>query len=191
MRHSRGAMLLLMVRGGNRRLIENMKIIGKIFLATLVCLPPAVVLAATGLGEAGTKLGNLKTQGVGLSSNLGGITASVLSGGFYLLGTIFLALMIYGGFVWGKAAGRDEEVTRARKIITTSLIGMIILLASYGITNFILSRAGTTPADTGPVITCAGLRGSCIDTGTDCPVQTLSSPEATGCASGEYCCVPK
>lgn len=139
-----------------------MKIIGKIFLSTLVCLPPAVVLAkeATGLQVAGKTLEGLSVKGVQLQSDPAAVAASVLSGGFYLLGTIFLALMIYGGFVWGKAAGRDEEVTRARKIITTSLIGMIILLSSYGITSFVLRKAGATGVGAGE----AG-GGSQIETG--------------------------
>ena len=117
-----------------------MKIIGKISLSLIVFIPVAVL--AQGLKDAGDKLGSMQDKGVGLSSNFQGLTGTVLAGIFYILGTIFLLLMIYGGYVWIKAAGRDQEVDRAKRILMTSIIGMIVILASYAITNFILGRVG-------------------------------------------------
>jgi hypothetical protein len=121
-----------------------MKIIGKISLSMLI-LTPAVVLAQ-GIKDAGDKLTFMREKGVGLSSNFQGLTGTVLSAIFYVLGTVFLILMIYGGFVWIKAAGRDPEIDRAKKIIITAVVGMMVVLASYAITNFILGRVGSPTA---------------------------------------------
>ncbi len=115
-----------------------MKIIGKISLSLLVLMP--VVVLAQGLKDAGDKLEFMQDKGVGLSRNFEGLTGTVLAGVFYVLGTVFLLLMIYGGYVWLKAAGRDQEVDRAKRILMTSIIGMVVILASYAITNFILGR---------------------------------------------------
>ena len=97
---------------------------------------------AQGLKSAGSNLQGM--QGVGLSSSLTGVTNSVVQGVFYLVGTVFLILTIYGGIVWIKSAGRDEEVARAKRIISTSVIGVVVLLMSYAITLFIMSRLGGT-----------------------------------------------
>jgi Type IV secretion system pilin len=132
-----------------------MKIVGKVFLASLACFPPAVVLAQ-GLQNAGMKLEGLSKHGVTLSSNLGSVTNTVIASAFYILGTVFLGLTIYGGFVWIKSAGREEEVTRARKIVTTAVIGLVILLSSYAITNFILQRASGVPVGGGAMQDSAG-----------------------------------
>lgn len=53
------------------------------------------------------------------------------------LGIIFLILIIYGGFVWMTAAGNEQRVTQAKKIIGNAAIGLAIVLISYGITLLI------------------------------------------------------
>ncbi len=124
-----------------------MKIIGKSWLTFLACLAPAIVLAQ-GLKDAGGKLGAMESQGVALSSDVGGVAGTVVTIIFSVVGTIFFVLMIYGGFVWIKASGRDEEIARAKRIITTSLIGIIVIMGSYAITNFVLDRlAGQTTGE--------------------------------------------
>lgn len=146
-----------------------MKIVGKVFLAAIACFPPAVVLAQ-GLQDAGVKLGGLGNKGVTLSSNLGSVTNTVIASAFYILGTVFLGLTIYGGLVWIKSAGREEEVTRARKIITTAIIGLVILLSSYAITSFILQRASGVPVGGGAIQDSAGDTsglGCCFSSETD------------------------
>ncbi|MCX6781759.1 MAG: hypothetical protein NTW66_01400 [Candidatus Magasanikbacteria bacterium] len=115
--------------------------------------------APRGIGAAGAKLNSMKTS-VGLSSDVSSFTEDILKGGFYILGTVFLILTIYGGFVWIKAAGRDEEVTRAKKIIATSVIGLMILLSSYAITTFVLLRLGTG-GGSGGGNDCMSKGGSC------------------------------
>lgn len=111
---------------------------------------PLRVLAAEGIGAAGEKLSGLSGQGVALSSNLQGTTAIVVSAIFYVVGTIFLGLMIYGGVVWAKSAGREEEINRAKKIIFAAIIGLVVLMASYAITNFVLANLTKAPVETTP-----------------------------------------
>ncbi len=57
-----------------------------------------------------------------------------------LLGTIFLLLVFYAGFIMFTAAGNDEKVGGAKKIIQYAIIGLIIILCAYSITNFVLTR---------------------------------------------------
>ncbi len=54
------------------------------------------------------------------------------------VGTILLVVIIYSGFLWLTAGGNQEQVTKARKLITNGVIGMIIITAAYFLTDFII-----------------------------------------------------
>ena len=122
--------------------INIQKIISALVLILVFILSSPFLCSAQGIKDAGSKLGEMQNQGVTLSSNLQGTANIIVRTIFYLVGTAFLILVIYGGIVWMKAAGRDAEVARAKRIVTTSVIGVIVLLLSYALTNFIMSRLG-------------------------------------------------
>lgn len=69
-----------------------------------------------------------------VSQTVGNIIRSVLS----LLGVIFLVLTIYAGVLWGTAAGNDEKIEKAKKILISSFIGLVIVGAAYGITALVM-----------------------------------------------------
>jgi energy-coupling factor transporter transmembrane protein EcfT len=56
-----------------------------------------------------------------------------------LLGIIALVLIIYGGFLWMTAGGNEEQIDRAKKTLISAIIGLAIILASFGIATFILN----------------------------------------------------
>ena len=55
------------------------------------------------------------------------------------LGIIAVIIMLYGGFVWMTAAGSEEKVSKAKKIIASGIIGLIVILSSFLIINFVQS----------------------------------------------------
>jgi hypothetical protein len=55
-----------------------------------------------------------------------------------LVGIIFIILIIYAGINWMTASGNEEKVTKAKKIITDSIIGLIVVVVAYAVTYFIL-----------------------------------------------------
>lgn len=56
-----------------------------------------------------------------------------------LLGVIFILLIIYGGYLWMSDQGNEEQVTKAKKIITAAVLGLIIVVSSYAISIFIVN----------------------------------------------------
>ncbi len=54
--------------------------------------------------------------------------------------------MVYGGFKWMIAQGREEEVQKAKTIIQAAIIGFGIVVSAYAIavfvTNAFFSAAG-------------------------------------------------
>ena len=54
-----------------------------------------------------------------------------------IFGTIFLILMILGGYKWMMASGREEEVKKAKDTIRAAIIGLIIVVSAYAISYFV------------------------------------------------------
>lgn len=55
------------------------------------------------------------------------------------LGVISVALIVYAGGTWLTAAGNEEKVGRAKKILATTVIGIAIVSLAYSITFFVLA----------------------------------------------------
>jgi hypothetical protein len=47
-------------------------------------------------------------------------------------------VIIYGGYLWMTAGGKEEQVTQAKKWITNSVIGLIIIGFAYLIAGVLL-----------------------------------------------------
>lgn len=58
------------------------------------------------------------------------------------LGILAVIMVIYGGVTYVTAAGAEDSVGNAKKIILYSLVGIVIILLSFAIVNTILG-AGT------------------------------------------------
>ncbi len=67
------------------------------------------------------------------------IIGNIITVTLSLVGVVFLILMIYGGFVWMNDRGNEEEVEKAKKIITAAVIGLVLVFASYAISYFIIN----------------------------------------------------
>jgi len=63
------------------------------------------------------------------------------------LGVIFLAAIIYGGFLWIVSSGNSEQVEKGKSILTWSTIGMIVVAFAYVIVKFLIGAviAGGEP----------------------------------------------
>lgn len=73
------------------------------------------------------------------AGNLAVIIRYAVSAFLGLLGIIFLVLILYAGFNWMTAGGSEEKVTTAKQTLIRATIGLIIIVAAYGITYFIFS----------------------------------------------------
>ncbi len=57
-----------------------------------------------------------------------------------LMGIILVVLMIAGGIMWMTSGGNAEQVTKAKKLMSSALIGLIIVIFSYAISEFVVER---------------------------------------------------
>lgn len=108
-----------------------------ICLIAVLILPYFVFAQETPLGKlesVGQEGGYAQADKYTISKN---IVGPIIQAALSLIGVIFLVLMIYGGYSWMTAHGNEEQVTKAKNIITRAMIGLIIVVAAYAIATFV------------------------------------------------------
>lgn len=134
-----------------------------IFLSLLV----AVFFAAHFSLAANIDVGLNYAAGTGLSAANDPriIAANIIRIALGFLGIIAVGLIIYAGWLWMTADGQEEKIEKAKKILISAIIGLLICLASFAIASFILSKliGATTGGGDG----------------------TVCDPP---CGGGQYCC---
>ncbi len=87
----------------------------------------------TGLKQTASKAG-IPTRNTDIPTLVGTILNSVLS----LVGVLFLVIIVWGGFLWMTARGNEQQVEKAKQLITSAIIGLLIIAGGYVITNTVL-----------------------------------------------------
>lgn len=110
-------------------------------IASAVALLPLPTLAANNPFETGKNLANAVGQNAGIASNtdLPTIVGRIINVVLGFLGIVFLVLLIYAGFQWMTAQGDEGKVKTARSMISQAVVGLVVIVAAFAISNFVLS----------------------------------------------------
>jgi len=69
------------------------------------------------------------------------------------VGVVFLLLIIYGGMRWMTSGGNEDNIKKAKKIITNATVGLVIVVISYAAASFIfnslIGAVSEVPVNTG------------------------------------------
>lgn len=57
-----------------------------------------------------------------------------------LIGLILFLFVLYGGIMWMIAGGDSTKITKAQGIIYNAVIGVVVVLAAYAITSFVINQ---------------------------------------------------
>ncbi len=57
-----------------------------------------------------------------------------------LLGIIFIGMILFAGYNWMTAMGEKEKITKAKDTLISAAIGLIIIVASFAITTFVIEK---------------------------------------------------
>lgn len=68
------------------------------------------------------------------------IVSKIISIAISFLGLIAVIIVLIGGFKWMTAGGNEDQVAEAKKWMYSGIIGLLIILASYGIAYFVLNQ---------------------------------------------------
>jgi heme/copper-type cytochrome/quinol oxidase subunit 2 len=108
-------------------------------LAVWIWSSPAAQAVTTSLKSLGGNMGFATGTEPKPYEMAGNIIGSVLA----LLGIIFTILVIYAGFLWMTAQGNEEQIGKAKKMITNAVVGIIITAMAYTISSFVIAALPT------------------------------------------------
>ena len=135
-------------------MLKIIKQISILVILILILIFPYFVFGQTmkgGLQELGQASG-YQTSGIS-ETTISSIAGTAVSVFLSILGIIFIVLMLYGGYLWMTAGGKEEQLTKAKELIQAAVIGLIIIVAAYAISFFIFNwltpRTLTTPGGGG------------------------------------------
>jgi hypothetical protein len=74
-----------------------------------------------------------------LPKTIGNLIKALLS----FTGIIFLVITVYAGVLYMTAAGDEGKVKKAKDMLVSSVIGLIIVVAAYAITAYVIDAIGT------------------------------------------------
>lgn len=59
---------------------------------------------------------------------------------YFLAGVIAIIVIIVGGITYATSAGNSGNITKAKNLILYSIVGLVIVLSAFVITNFVSGR---------------------------------------------------
>jgi len=111
-----------------------------------IIFSPFVCYSADNLQNAfGTPLKTTAMDGAGYGDSLTAesFISLIVTTALSFIGLLFLILAIYGGYIWMIARGNEQEVDKAKQIIQNSIIGLVIVIAAYAISWYVINILGT------------------------------------------------
>lgn len=130
-----------------KRLAIHLSILFQLFALSNL---PALAAPAT-TTAAPDSPASLMTKGLSDSNTTAGYTAlpiPLLVGRMIglvigLIGMVFVVKMVQAGILYMTAAGDGKKVDEAKKIIVQSIIGIVLVIAAYAISSFVINQLAT------------------------------------------------
>ena len=102
------------------------------------------------------------TLGLG-TADLESTVIKILQWALGLLGLVAVIIIMYGGFVWLTAAGNEEKIRKAKRILRDAVIGLVIIMLAWAIVTFIIGRLNDIINGPGVTICGPGDELGCYD----------------------------
>ncbi len=69
------------------------------------------------------------------------VVANIIRIALGFLGIIAVAIIMYGGWLWMTSEGSPDKVDKAKKVLISAIIGLLLILSAFAIANFVLKQA--------------------------------------------------
>lgn len=140
-------------------LFVNYKWVIAILLASNMVMVPAFVHAQNQVDVWGDEITDTGGKGLTYFQDIGlgnrdprKIASSVVQVMLGFLGVIAVVLILFGGFKWMTAMGNEDKVDEAKKLISYGVVGLLIVLAAFAVSVFVLNALlGSTGAQSTPI----------------------------------------
>jgi hypothetical protein len=117
-----------------KKMLKMLMIVALSLTITMPMLTVAPALAL-GINDLGT---NYINTGLG-NADPREIASSIINIALGFLGVLAVIIILIGGFKWMTAAGNEDQIADAKKVLMAGIIGLVIILASWGIATFVLT----------------------------------------------------
>ncbi|MDP2631878.1 MAG: Ig-like domain-containing protein [Candidatus Uhrbacteria bacterium] len=149
-----------MLQVSKRRFLTSTILVVAVLCATLfVFIAFSNIAFAQDLETVGT------AAGLDTSRSISEIIGTIIGVFLGILGVLALIIVLYAGFLWMTAGGEEKQVLKAKQWLINGVIGLVIILSAFAITNFIFNAltgsnllGGGTTSTSG--VTAEALSGS-------------------------------
>lgn len=119
------------------------------FMALALASTPSAQATDPGPLEVGDLFGGdmegdvfADTAGLG-GANLVDTIGQIIRVALGFLGVVAVVIILLGGFKWMTAGGNDDKLKKAKGLLFSGIIGLVIILSAYAIASFVLSSLVT------------------------------------------------
>lgn len=71
------------------------------------------------------------------------MVGSIINVALGFMGVIAVIILLIGGFKWMTAGGNEDKVSEAKKMLGYGVIGLVIVLAAWGVATFVVESIYT------------------------------------------------
>jgi len=113
------------------------------FIRAAIAADPAFSLENSGtiVDNAGTSAGLSNTW------DLPTLIGRFISIALGILGLVFVVYVVYAGFLYLTAQGEETNVKKAKKMLSQAVIGLVLIVSAYAITNVVTDALTTVTSD--------------------------------------------
>ncbi len=76
------------------------------------------------------------------ANTLSKFIGTIIKSALMILGALFMALVVYGGYLWLVSQGDQKMIDKGKGMIVNAAIGVVIVFSAYAITYFIIYNTG-------------------------------------------------
>jgi len=115
-------------------------------IVALLALPMIALPAAA---QTQDNLFGLNQVSNGLNNSLASsdpreVIGRIINVALGFLGVIAVGIILIGGFKWMTAGGNEDKTSEAKKLLGAGVIGLVIILSSWAIANFVISQLNSS-----------------------------------------------
>lgn len=66
---------------------------------------------------------------------------TILNNVYFIAGVVAVVVIIIGGMSYITSSGDSSKVTKAKNMIVYAVVGLVLTMLAFGITNFVIARA--------------------------------------------------
>ena len=109
---------------------------------------PTLALPLAARAQLSTAQEDVESIGTSLdvTGDLPTLVGAIINVLLSVLGIVFVLLVVYAGFLYLTSQGETKNVEKAKKLLTQSIIGLIIIVAAYAISSYVIGALVTASA---------------------------------------------